>query len=96
MVQENGPERVDVKQQLWAQVVASAPADALLLSSSSAITATRQGAELEDASRLLVGHPFNPPHLIPLVEVVPGRAHVLRCGGGDGGASTPPSANVPR
>lgn len=73
VVQENGPERVDVKQQLWARVAASAPGDALLLSSSSAITATRQGAELEDASRLLVGHPFNPPHLIPLVEVVPGE-----------------------
>ncbi|TNM38722.1 hydroxylacyl-CoA dehydrogenase [Nocardioides albidus] len=76
VVQENGPERVDVKQQLWAQVTASAPPDALLLSSSSAITATRQGMELTDAGRLLVGHPFNPPHLIPLVEVVPGeRTH---------------------
>lgn len=73
VVQENGPERVEFKQQLWAQVSAAAPADALLLSSSSAITATRQGAELTDAGRLLVGHPFNPPHLIPVVEVVPGE-----------------------
>ncbi|MGN8550479.1 3-hydroxyacyl-CoA dehydrogenase NAD-binding domain-containing protein [Bradyrhizobium sp. 13971] len=49
------------------------PKHALLLSSSSARPATEQAKEMTDASRLLVGHPFNPPHLIPLVEVVPGE-----------------------
>jgi ketoreductase RED1 len=49
------------------------PKHALRLSSSSARPATEQGREMKDASRLLVGHPFNPPHLIPLVEVVPGE-----------------------
>lgn len=73
VVQENGPERLDFKRELWAQVAAAAPAEALLLSSSSAIPATLQAAELSEAGRLLVGHPFNPPHLIPLVEVVPGE-----------------------
>ncbi|MFT3852612.1 MAG: 3-hydroxyacyl-CoA dehydrogenase NAD-binding domain-containing protein [Ilumatobacteraceae bacterium] len=72
-VQENGPERPNVKRELWARIAAVVPAHALLASSSSAITATAQGRDLADASRLLVGHPFNPPHLIPLVEVVPGE-----------------------
>ncbi|HEX7920053.1 MAG TPA: 3-hydroxyacyl-CoA dehydrogenase NAD-binding domain-containing protein, partial [Bradyrhizobium sp.] len=73
LVQENGPEKPEWKQQLWAQIEAAVPKHALLLSSSSARPATEQGREMKDASRLLVGHPFNPPHLIPLVEVVPGE-----------------------
>jgi ketoreductase RED1 len=48
------------------------PAHALLLSSSSAIPATAFTDEPADASRVLIGHPFNPPHIVPLVEVVPG------------------------
>ena len=73
LVQENGPERPEWKQQLWARVEKVVPKHALLLSSSSARPATEQGREMKDASRLLVGHPFNPPHLIPLVEIVPGE-----------------------
>ncbi|MDX2600755.1 3-hydroxyacyl-CoA dehydrogenase NAD-binding domain-containing protein [Streptomyces caniscabiei] len=75
VVQENGPERVGFKQDLFAAVVREAPAHALLLSSSSAIPATAFTGELtdEDAARVLIGHPFNPPHLLPLVEVVPGE-----------------------
>jgi len=73
VVQENGPERPEWKQQLWARVENTVPKHALLLSSSSARPATEQGREMQDSSRLLVGHPFNPPHLIPLVEIVPGE-----------------------
>ena len=73
LVQENGPERTEWKQQLWARIEAVVPKHALLLSSSSARTATLQASAMKDPSRLLVGHPFNPPHLIPLVEVVPGE-----------------------
>lgn len=73
LVQENGPERTEWKQQLWVRIERVAPRHALLLSSSSARTATEQSREMKDASRLLVGHPFNPPHLIPLVEVVAGE-----------------------
>ncbi len=73
LVQENGPERVEWKQQLWARIEKAVPRHALLLSSSSARTATEQSSEMKDPSRLLIGHPFNPPHLIPLVEVVPGE-----------------------
>ncbi|GAA4554172.1 3-hydroxyacyl-CoA dehydrogenase NAD-binding domain-containing protein [Amycolatopsis samaneae] len=72
VVQENGPEDVEFKKNLFATLVAEAPAHALLLSSSSAIPATAFTGDLADASRVLIGHPFNPPHLIPLVEVVPG------------------------
>jgi ketoreductase RED1 len=73
VVQENGPERVEFKQDLWARIGRVVPAHALLLSSSSAKTATEQSLKMENASRLLIGHPFNPPHLIPLVEIVPGE-----------------------
>jgi ketoreductase RED1 len=73
VVQENGPERVEFKQDLWARIGRVVPAHALLLSSSSAKTATEQSLKMDNANRLLIGHPFNPPHLIPLVEVVPGE-----------------------
>lgn len=73
VIQECGPERLSFKQTLWAQVEAHCKADALLLSSSSGITASMQARKMKTPQRMLVGHPFNPPHLIPLVEVVPGR-----------------------
>ncbi|MBE7163345.1 MAG: hydroxylacyl-CoA dehydrogenase [Williamsia herbipolensis] len=74
LVQENGPERLLIKQQLFAEIGAAAPADAVLATSSSSITASEIAADLEAdlAARLLVGHPFNPPELMPLVEVLPG------------------------
>ncbi|MBW8706512.1 L-carnitine dehydrogenase [Streptomyces sp. MBT84] len=73
VVQENAPERVEFKKELFAQLVREAPGHALLLSSSSAIPATAFTTDIEDAGRILIGHPFNPPHLLPLVEVVPGE-----------------------
>ncbi|MBG0855214.1 hydroxylacyl-CoA dehydrogenase [Streptomyces spinoverrucosus] len=74
VVQENGPERVEFKKELFATLAREAPGHALLLSSSSAIPSTAFTGELPDATaaRVLIGHPFNPPHLLPLVEVVPG------------------------
>ena len=71
VVQENGPENVEFKKDLFRRLVEQAPEHALLLSSSSAIPSTAFTGEI-DGSRVLIGHPFNPPHLIPLVEVVPG------------------------
>ncbi|KXP13661.1 hydroxylacyl-CoA dehydrogenase [Tsukamurella pulmonis] len=73
LVQENGPERLPVKRELFAQILAAAPGDAVLATSSSSIGATPIAAELDDPSRVIVGHPFNPPALMPLVEVVPGE-----------------------
>jgi ketoreductase RED1 len=72
VVQENGPERLPFKQELWAKIENVSP-QALLLSSSSSLTASQQAALMKHPDRLLIGHPFNPPHLIPLVEVVPGE-----------------------
>jgi ketoreductase RED1 len=73
LVQENGPERIEFKQDLWERIGKVVGAHALMLSSSSAKTATEQALQMSRPGRLLVGHPFNPPHLIPLVEVVPGE-----------------------
>lgn len=73
-VQENGPERLELKRSIWSGVEAAAPRDALLLTSTSGIPAGEISAALKDPGRLVVGHPFNPPHLLPLVEVVGSRA----------------------
>jgi ketoreductase RED1 len=71
IVQECAPERADFKQALWKTIEAAAPKDALLCSSSSTIPASVQFTQMTDPTRLLIGHPFNPPHLMPLIEVVP-------------------------
>src|SRR3984893_4196863 len=68
-VQENGPENVDQKIAIFAELDKLAPPDALLVSSTSAITASRFTEMLPGRTRCLVGHPVNPPHLIPLVEL---------------------------
>lgn len=73
LIQENGPENVEFKQNLFAQMEASAKPTALILSSSSGIPASVFTEKMKDASRVLIGHPFNPPHLIPLVEIAPGK-----------------------
>lgn len=71
IIQECGPERATFKQGLWKTIEALAPAGALLLSSSSGIPASVQNTEMKEPGRLIIGHPFNPPHLMPLVEIVP-------------------------
>ena len=72
VVQENGPEVLELKQDLFARLEAAAPAAALLLSSTSGLMPSEMAARMHDPGRLVVGHPFNPPHVVPLVEVVPG------------------------
>ncbi len=72
LIQENGPENVLFKQDLYVQIESNLKPTALVLSSSSGIPSTIITEKMKDASRVLIGHPFNPPHLIPLVEVVPG------------------------
>src|SRR5258706_6007946 len=71
LIQENGPERIDFKRDLWKRIAAAAPPRALLLSSSSALPASAQAKEMLAPERMLICHPFNPPHIIPLVAVVP-------------------------
>jgi L-gulonate 3-dehydrogenase len=68
-VQENGPEIIEQKRGIFAELDRYAPSDALLVSSTSAITASRFTETLPGRSRCLVGHPVNPPHLVPLVEL---------------------------
>ena len=73
-VQENGPERLDLKRDLFARLDAAAPAATILASSSSTLSMSAvQTACARHPGRVLLGHPFNPPHLIPLVEVVGGQ-----------------------
>jgi len=72
LVQENGPERPDFKIKLYADMDEVAPADSLIASSSSGITPSVMQSKCKRPERVLIGHPFNPPHIIPLVEVVGG------------------------
>jgi 3-hydroxyacyl-CoA dehydrogenase len=68
-VQENGPERVEDKIALFAELDRLAPPDTLLASSTSAIVSSRFTENLTGRARCIVGHPVNPPHLVPLVEL---------------------------
>lgn len=68
-VQENGPEKIDDKIALFAEMDRLAAPDTLLVSSTSAIIASRFTENLKGRARCLVGHPVNPPHLVPLVEL---------------------------
>jgi 3-hydroxyacyl-CoA dehydrogenase len=79
LVQENGPERPDFKMKLFADMDEATPPDSLIASSSSGITPSVMQSKCKHPERIVVGHPFNPPHIIPLVEVV-------------GGAKTSPGA----
>jgi 3-hydroxyacyl-CoA dehydrogenase len=78
-VQESGPEREEVKIALFAELDGALPPDAIIASSSSGLLVSRLQSRCRHPERCVLGHPFNPPHLIPLVEVV-------------GGAKTDPAA----
>ncbi|MGY2491484.1 3-hydroxyacyl-CoA dehydrogenase NAD-binding domain-containing protein [Cupriavidus sp. CP313] len=78
-VQENGPERLDFKIKLYAEMDAVTPPDSVIASSSSSLTMSAVQSKCEHPERCVIGHPFNPPHVVPLVEVV-------------GGAKTSPAA----
>ena len=72
LVQENGPERPDFKIKLYADMDEATPVDSIIASSSSGITPSVMQSKCQHPERVVVGHPFNPPHIIPLVEVVGG------------------------
>ncbi|WP_028659864.1 3-hydroxyacyl-CoA dehydrogenase NAD-binding domain-containing protein [Nocardioides insulae] len=75
IVFEAGPERLETKRELFARLDAAAGPEVLLTSSSSGLRpSTFQDACTRHPERVLVAHPFNPPHLVPLVEVVGGAA----------------------
>ena len=72
LVQENCPERPDFKIKLYADMDDATPVDSIIASSSSGITPSVMQSKCQHPERVVVGHPFNPPHIIPLVEVVGG------------------------
>src|ERR1700689_2907223 len=71
-VQENGPERQDFKIKLFADMDAAPPENSIIASSSSGLTMSVMQSACKHPERCVTGHPFNPPHVIPLVEVVAG------------------------
>ena len=73
LVQENGPERIDFKQKLYGQLDELLPPDVIIASSSSGLKMSEiQSGTASHPERCVIAHPFNPPHLIPLVEIVGG------------------------
>ena len=72
-VQENAPEDTALKRALYRRIDGALTPDAVLASSSSGLLISELQEGLRNGARFVVGHPFNPPHLVPLVEVVGGR-----------------------
>jgi 3-hydroxyacyl-CoA dehydrogenase len=72
-IQENGPERIEFKRKLYGQLDELLPTDVIIASSSSGLTMSEiQTGCTSHPERCVIGHPFNPPHLVPLVEIVGG------------------------
>ena len=72
-VQENGPERADLKLALFERMDAALEPEVIIASSSSGLLMSDVQAACRHPERVVLGHPFNPPHLIPLVEVIGGK-----------------------
>jgi carnitine 3-dehydrogenase len=72
-IQENAPEREELKQKLLAEIDAAAVPDAIIGSSTSGLLPTKLSARMTKPERLVVGHPFNPVYLLPLVEIIGGE-----------------------
>ena len=72
-VQENGPERLEIKRSILAEIEQSVGEDVLIATSSSGLLVSEAQKGMRHPERLVLGHPFNPPHLIPLVEVLGGE-----------------------
>ncbi|MEM7521860.1 MAG: 3-hydroxyacyl-CoA dehydrogenase NAD-binding domain-containing protein [Pseudomonadota bacterium] len=73
-VQESGPERLEIKQALYARMGEMLSPDIVIGSSTSGLTMTEIQATCATPERCVIGHPFNPPYLLPLVEIVGGKA----------------------
>lgn len=69
-VQESVPERLPIKHELYQQIEPHLEAEAVVASSASGLMVSEMQAGWQDPSRFILGHPFNPPHLIPLVELL--------------------------
>lgn len=69
-IQENVPEKLPIKTELYSRIEASIASDAVIATSASGLLINDLQKGFRDPSRFLLGHPFNPPHLIPLVELL--------------------------
>jgi len=72
-VQENGPERLDLKLKVFKDISDAVGPDVIIASSSSGIPVSNFQTEATNPARIVLGHPFNPPHVVPLVEVAGGK-----------------------
>jgi carnitine 3-dehydrogenase len=72
-IQESGPERLKVKQALYRSMGEIVPGNVVIGSSTSGLTMTEIAAECATPERCVIGHPFNPPYLLPLVEIIGGK-----------------------
>ncbi len=72
-VQENAPENLALKQKVYAEIEDTVPADRVIASSTGGIPPTQLQARMRHPERLVVCHPFNPPHLVPLIEIIGGE-----------------------
>jgi len=72
IIQENAPESITIKHELYKKITKSVGINTILASSTSTLQPSKLQEGIEYADRILVGHPFNPPHLLPLVEVIGG------------------------
>ncbi|QIE45014.1 3-hydroxybutyryl-CoA dehydrogenase [Pseudohalocynthiibacter aestuariivivens] len=72
-IQESAPERLDIKQALYAELGRILPTDVVICSSTSGMTMTEIQATCTTPERTVIGHPFNPPYLLPLVEIIGGK-----------------------
>lgn len=78
-IQENAPERLEIKQKLYQDMSRFCPEHTLIASSSSGLFVSDFQRDAMHPERVLLGHPFNPPHLLPLVELVGGHLTDPQC-----------------
>ena len=72
-VQESGPERLEIKQQLYSEMGKILPRSIIIGSSTSGLMMSDIQSDCSTPERTVIGHPFNPPYLLPLVEIVGGK-----------------------
>ena len=77
-IQENAPESVELKTELYRRIERAAPVEAVVASSTSSLRWSELAPGFERPGRFITAHPFNPPHLMPLVEIYAAEAGVLR------------------
>ena len=77
-IHENGPKDAALKRRIYAEAEEAAHPDAIIASSSGGLPPTPLQAEMRHPERFLIAHPFNPPHIVPLVEVLGGEKTALQ------------------